>query len=130
MENKIRYIPSNGTEGQMFIDNYCERCIHEKWLHHQESDEGKCEILSNSLMNHQPCYDKDLKQDGWEWFCNKDYTGRVCNQFKHWDWDNNDGNEPPKPEPYDPNQLVLFSFDEKIDNLIQVQELQENIIKE
>lgn len=121
--DKIRYIPSNGTEGQMFIENYCMRCIHERWLHHQEYDDGKCEILSNSLMNCRPCFDKDLKSDGWEWFCNSDGGGVICNQFKHWDWGNDGENEPHEPEPDNSNQLILFSFDEKVDSLISVKEL-------
>lgn len=128
LENFVRrFLPSNGTDGMIFIDQFCSNCIHEKWMHHQDSDEGKCEILSNSMIHNRPCYDKDLKFDGWEWFDNgnfddypKNYEWK-CNQFKYWDWGNDrDGwNEPPEPVPYDPNQLLLFSFDEKIDELIK-----------
>ena len=116
-----RWMPSNGTEGMIFVDAFCSSCIHEKWLHHQDSDEGKCEIFSNSILHNQPCFDKDLKFDGWEWFCNENFSNWNCKHFKYWDWGNDrDGwNEPPEPQPYNPNQLLLFSFDEKIDELIK-----------
>jgi len=43
----------------------------------------------------------------------------ALKQVKHWDWGNDGENEPQPPEPYNPNQLILFSFDETIDKLIQ-----------
>jgi hypothetical protein len=121
-EMKVRrWMPSNGTEGMIFMEHFCSECIHERWMHHQNEDKGKCEILSNSMLHDRPCWDKDLKFDGWEWFCNEDLTGWKCNQHKPFDWGNDrDGwNEPPEIIPDDPNQLILFSFDEKLDDLIK-----------
>ena len=124
-------MPSNGTEGMTFIESFCSQCIHGRWMHYQESDEGKCEILSNSMIHGRPCYDKDLKYDGWEWYTEWTLTRCEwkCNQYKHWDWgdDRRGRNEPPEPPPYDPNQLILFSFDERIDNLIKIKEEHEQI---
>lgn len=66
-QSKIRFMPSNGTEREMFINMFCSQCINERWMHKQNENKGKCEILSNSMVHHRPCYDKDLKFDGWEW---------------------------------------------------------------
>ena len=116
-----RFFPSNGTEGMIFVENFCSNCIHEKFMNTQNYNDKKCEIFDNSLLNNRPCYNKDLEYDGWEWFCNEDFGNWKCSQFKYWDWGNDrDGrNEPSEPIPYDPNQLLLFSFDEKIDELIK-----------
>lgn len=38
------YMPSNGTEGDIFFDNYCYKCYKEK----------QCTILTNSLMGKRP----------------------------------------------------------------------------
>lgn len=127
-----RFIPSNGTDGMIFIDQFCSNCIHERWMHHQDSDEVKCEILSNSMLHNRPCYDKDLGVDGWEWFDNGNFDNYPknyeweCNQFKYFNkGDDRDGwNEPPETPPYDPNQLILFSFDEKIDEILQPKQIE------
>lgn len=115
-----RYIPSNGTEGMIFVEHFCSECVNERWMHHQNEDKGKCEILSNSMLQNRPCLDKDLKYDGWEWFSKEDFSEWECKQYKHFDWGNDrDGwNEPPTIIPDDPNQLVMFSFDETIDNIL------------
>ena len=109
----IRFIPSNGTEGMIFEDSFCSNCINEKFMHTNNHDDKQCEILNNALLEGKPCLNKDLKFDGWEWFRDKN-----CG---NWDWDKDDGEEPPTPEPTDPNQLILFSFDEKIDELLKEQ---------
>jgi hypothetical protein len=38
------YRPSNGTEGEIFMEKYCERCIHDDL----ENDNG-CKIIAFSL---------------------------------------------------------------------------------
>lgn len=123
-----RFMPTNGTDGEIFMSSFCFHCVHERWTHHHDEDreEDKCEILSNSMVSDRPCFDKDLKFDGWEWFDNgnfDDYPKNYkweCRQYKPFNWGNDrDGwNEPPEPPPYDPNQLILFSFDEKLDEII------------
>lgn len=120
MELTKRYIPSNGSEGMIFIDNFCNKCFHEKFMHTQNDDDKICEILTNSIGCGRPCFDKDLNLDGWEWFRDKDFSKVDCMQYKHWDWGNDpdDLNEPPEPPIYDPNQLLMVSFDENIDKII------------
>ncbi len=42
------YRPSNGTEGMIFQEKFCDNCIHDKeW---REKDKNPCQILSNTLM--------------------------------------------------------------------------------
>lgn len=95
------YQPSNGTEGMGFIENWCSNCIHEKWMHTQDDDDAKCEVLTATFV------DDDFSK----WFYD-DKGSPYCTCFKKWDWgfdDDNDGgfNEPPEIIPDDPNQLVL-----------------------
>ena len=120
-KSTIRFFPSNGTEGMAFIENFCAHCIHEKYMH--DGAGMKCEILDNSFLHDRPCLNKDLKFDGWEWFQNENFYDWQCRQYKHWDWGNDeDGwNEPPEYIPDDPNQLVMFSFDEELDKLLREQ---------
>lgn len=130
-EIERRYIPSNGTEGMGFISHFCEQCIHEKWMHkidkkgnYTGDDETKdqCQIFNNSQLHNRPCYDRDLNLDGWEWFSGED--GVYCRQWQKWDYGNGDNDDdfPPEPEPIDPNQLLLFTFDETLDELLKEKE--------
>jgi len=110
-----RWQPSNGTEGMMFVGEFCEHCIREKFMNTQKHGDMQCEILNNSLLNERPCFDKDLKFDGWEWFSSEDFTMHKCNQYKDWDWDKGD---PPPSVPYDPNQLVMPFMSEQVENIL------------
>jgi hypothetical protein len=108
------FYPSNGMEGMIFMEAFCEQCIHERWIHCQEEDrdEDKCKILSASMINQpgDPEYPKEwvYNEKGWP----------VCTAWKRWDWgsDGDGFNEPPEPpyEPQDPNQLMLFSIADDI----------------
>lgn len=41
------YRPSNGTEGEMFQEQYCYRCRHDRdW---REKEENPCDILTRTL---------------------------------------------------------------------------------
>ena len=114
-----KYQPSNGTEGMMFMENYCEQCLHEKWIHTQNDNDLKCEILSNTMI-----YTIKDKEYPSEWIYNENEKP-TCTKFKKWDWDNNDGddlNEPPESPTDDPNQLMLFSIADDI--------LENHIVKE
>jgi len=92
-----------------FIEQFCDQCIHEKWIHTQNDADKKCDILSRSLIfgSDDPDYPK-------EWIYGE--GGRpVCTSFVRWDWGNDDTNGGPMkdPPPDDPNQLVMpFILDE------------------
>lgn len=45
-----KYRPSNGTEGMCFIAEYCENCIHEKFMYTNNEKDKKCNILSNTMI--------------------------------------------------------------------------------
>lgn len=100
-----KYLPSNGTEGELFMHKYCSQCIHEKWVHTQRESDKKCDILSRTF--YLDINDPDYPEE-WQY---KESGEPTCTKYSHWDWGNDrDGwNEPPPPEPYDPNQL-LFPF--------------------
>lgn len=87
--------PSNGTEGMIFTEAFCECCIYE---HPHPEMKPKCDILSGSMIEgQQPEW--QYSPEGWP----------ICTKWKHWDWGNDDDgwNEPPEPEPDDPDQLVI-----------------------
>ena len=56
--------PSNGTEGEMFMEQYCYSCIHDKY-----PDEPYCDIIAdtyNYSLSH-PMYPKEwvFGEDGY-----------------------------------------------------------------
>jgi hypothetical protein len=63
----ISYRPSNGAEGDRFIEKYCENCIHEDF-----ENEKFCPILSRS-------YGGQVKA----WICDDDYSNARCTHFNH-----------------------------------------------
>lgn len=119
MERKPRtmakkYRPSNGTEGEMFMDKRCYQCIHEKWLHTQNDDDAKCEILNNTML-----YDVHEDEYPEEWTYDEN-DKPTCTAWKKWDWGNGDDDDlnepPPPPPPDDPNQLCMpFAMDEIVE---------------
>lgn len=131
---KRRFIPSNGTDGEIFMSEFCYHCKNERWIHYQNEnkEENKCQILSNSMIHDRPCKDEDLERDGWEWFDNgnfEDYPKHYkwwCEQYVSWDWDkfDDDGNNnPPEPPPYDPNQLTMPFMSEEVENILLSQDV-------
>lgn len=99
-----KYQPSNGTEGMGFIENHCEQCIHEQFLHTQNEDDVKCDILSRTMI-----FNVNDKEYPKEWIWNSEDCP-TCTKWKKWDWgfdddDNPGGNKPPEPVP--DNQLFL-----------------------
>lgn len=105
MDSKFTpYQPSNGTEGTMFCESWCERCIHEHWMHTQKDGDKQCSILTASMLYDvtDAEYPKELQYS--------QKTGPVCTAFKEWNWGSpEDGlNYPPEPEIIDPAQLSLF----------------------
>lgn len=114
-KNKL-YRPSNGTEGEAFIYNWCRNCIHGKYEHDQEAD--SCDIVCRSFA-----FDVDDPEYPKEWTYN-DQGDAVCTAFVKWDW-NNDGDpddpeNPKAPVPEDPNQLCLPFVLEEIERNIKV----------
>lgn len=102
------YRPSNGTEGMGFIDKFCENCKHEKFMHTNNHDDRKCDILNRSLI-----HDLENEQYPEEWIY--DENGQpTCTKFYKFDWsvidfDSYEDNYP--DEEVDPNQLNLFGDD-------------------
>lgn len=98
------FYPSNGTEGMMFTEEFCECCLHEKFTHTQRHGDEQCEIFSLTMF-HDP-RDKEYPK---EWIFNE-LGWPVCTSWAKWDW-GDDGGElnlpPPPPAPDDPNQLCL-----------------------
>lgn len=106
MEPGSSYRPSNGTEGMFFTGKFCDNCIHEKFSHTGNMGDLCCDILSNTM-----CFDQSDPEYPKEWIY--DENGKpTCTAHVFWDWgtDNGEGNgfnEPPPPEPFNPNQLVM-----------------------
>jgi len=44
------YRPSNGTEGEMFSERYCERCAHDATYRRTFEAEDGCRILTSTLV--------------------------------------------------------------------------------
>lgn len=73
------YRPSNGTEGMMFHEQFCLRCVHEEYLRTGEDDAKKCELLNNSML-----FDPGDEAYPKEW--THDERGRpTCTAFER-DW--------------------------------------------
>lgn len=96
------YRPSNGSEGEGFMSEFCLQCIHDN---PDPNSPKKCEILTATMFFYptDPEYPK-------EWIY-KDGKPR-CTNFVRWDWDNDgdpdDPHNPKAPVIPDPNQLDLF----------------------
>lgn len=117
------WIPSNGTEGMQFVDDHCAHCIHEQFMHTQNDDHKKCEILTRSMVEVTPID---------EWWCDYQNKKWGCDKYVNFDWgdnDDDDGIEPPN-NPNDgigPNQLVMpfemevWIGDKKIESLSKIE---------
>lgn len=105
-----KYRPSNGSEGEGFIDHFCRNCIHGKYEHTGDVNDKPCEIITRTFF--LDINDKDYPE---EW-CYDENGSPTCTAYKKWDWGrDDDGNfvNPEPPPPDDPNQLCLpFIFDE------------------
>lgn len=102
---KKLYRPSNGTEGEHFMDKHCMNCIH-----CDPNPDGKkqCDILFRALS-----FDTNEKEYPVEW--TYDSEGKpTCTNWRKWDW-GNDGNpddpeNPKAPVPVNQNQISLFTL--------------------
>jgi hypothetical protein len=105
------YQPSNGTEGMSFEEDFCANCIHEKFYHTQKHGDKQCDIFNRAILWNPS--DKEYPNE-WQY---DESDNPVCTAHVNWNWGSNDDeggwNEPPPPEPYNPNQLVMpFIVDE------------------
>jgi len=111
-----KYRPSNGTEGCAFMEYFCERCIHEKFIHTMKHGDAQCNIADRSLI-----YDLKDPEYPEEWIYDDD-GHPTCTAWKKWDWGNDDDenglNEPPPVYPDDPNQLCLPFLFEELENQV------------
>jgi len=102
-----KYCPSNGTEGMMFMSQFCDQCEHEKFTHTQDHDDKQCPILSATMVNDpsDPEY-----PEAWTY----DEAGNpTCTEFKQHTWRDPFTDELIEPEDVeetnDPDQLDLFN---------------------
>ena len=99
-----KYQPSNKSEGCAFIAANCEKCKNELFVHTQNEDHLKCDILSRTMIFsiNDPEYPE-------EWNYNEDGNPRCSARIPYvWDFDSE--GEPlfiEKPT-IDPNQLSLL----------------------
>lgn len=63
------YCPSNGTEGAMFLEYFCEKCKY------YGDDEPECDILSKTFI-----YDKDNEQYPKEWIYDEE-GNPTCTKY-------------------------------------------------
>lgn len=98
------YRPSNGTEGMIFEEHFCYKCIHDN---PDPNHPKKCEIIVRAL-----CFYPTDPEYPHEW--RYDSLGHpTCTNYVNWNWgedgDPDDPDNPKRPpEPPDPNQIDLF----------------------
>lgn len=94
-----KYVPSNGTDGMVFVEQWCEKCIRGKYEHTGCASDNPCEILSQSFLSAPDPIN--------EWVYGEDGKPK-CTAFVKFDWIKDDeGNFIDPPPPPDPNQLQL-----------------------
>lgn len=67
--SKRKYRPSNGTEGEMFMERFCYQCVHEEY-----GESELCDILTRTMI-----YDVEDDKYPDEWVYGDD--GPVCTAF-------------------------------------------------
>jgi hypothetical protein len=97
------YYPSNGSEGEWFMSQFCYQCIHD----YPDPESGKkCNLITASMCLYptEPGYPN-------EWIYGSDGKPK-CTKFVKWDWNNGDPDDPDNPnklpDPPNPRQLNLF----------------------
>jgi len=71
-----KYRPSNGSEGEIFTDYYCARCVREEFMHTMNDNDKKCEILTSTMF-----FDVDDEKYPSEWQYTKDGQP-TCTAFE------------------------------------------------
>ena len=74
-----KYRPSNGTEGEMFMAEFCHRCVRDAAFRNDEKGAKGCEIIVKAM-----CFDVDDPQYPEEW--TYDWNGEpTCTGFQEID---------------------------------------------
>lgn len=100
--SREKYRPSNGSEGEWFVEEYCMQCLH---CDPDPCGPKQCEILCATLVFgvDEPGYPK-------EWTYNEK-NEPICTKWQKWDWgtdgDPDDSDNPKAPIPDSPLQLKL-----------------------
>ncbi len=91
------YRPSNGSEGDWFCGQFCERCIHDKSI--RDGTGTGCRIRFLTMM-------LDKKDEGYprEW-CYDAAGNPTCTKFI----EEGGPDDKPAPPPTDPRQIVLIA---------------------
>ena len=66
-----KYRPSNGTEGEFFMERWCYRCRHDS------APDDFCPILATTMA-----FDVDDPEYPSEWVQNEDGIGGYCTAFE------------------------------------------------
>lgn len=72
-----KYRPSNGTEGELFQEAFCNRCTKDKAVRENEDFENGCKILAKTMS-----LDTDDKDFPTEWTYDKD-GNPICTAFEN-----------------------------------------------
>jgi len=96
---------SNSTEGEMWMDQWCYRCVHDHNYHPGGNETNPCQHqLSLYVHHYSPVFIKNDVNP-----C--DLAGRwTCIEFSRCPCDRRDDPGEPTPPPPDPNQLALFDI--------------------
>lgn len=113
MSDEVVYF-SNGTEGRMWMSEWCDRCIHDHAEMHGPDGRGPgCLHIANTLIQaFDPVFIPEtvtgIREDGTTW----EFDTWSCMEFSRCPCDR--GPDDPGveiPPPPDPNQLALFDAD-------------------
>lgn len=98
--------PSNGTEGMIFIGEFCDTCYHDRCK--------ECMIAGMTMVFNpgDTEYPKEwvYSNEGWP----------ICTKYQH--WDGNEDSEPKPQVPDDPDQLCMNFYLEDVIETLQVAE--------
>lgn len=101
------YYFSNGTEGRIWQDQWCNRCTHDHVTHNPEPDyENGCRHILSMVAG--------IEDDAFIRINNGRYDELHCLNFARCSCDNGpeDPPGPPPPMPPNPNQGVLFDVEQ------------------
>lgn len=91
------YLPSNGTEGMIFMDAFCDQCKKQSPTDHEPII--NCNICMLTMADgEQP-----------EWIYGPEGWPR-CTEWEYWKWERDDDGgwkAPEPPTPISPNQLLI-----------------------